>query len=244
MTPARRPNVNLTIYNFPVNDEPEYGVVTTVDADYNGIKGEFAISYGIDQESAIFVSLQLNGQPKSPCDITYYRLNNRVVARCTHQGYTFIEFDGTVTGTDPIPATIEQNEWWIKVSLAAGLFPGADYDYPPHVVRVHSTFGTAWQENVEGALKFGDSPWDPIADRLPLREVISSKLWTPTFLGREITTVGALDPVAFLPFCPSHRRFALALANLGSHAQLSLPLQRPAPRGWCDRCCPALFSGC
>ena len=64
--PGANANVNLTIYNFPVPDEPEYGIVTSVDADYNGTPGEYTLGYGIDQESAIFVSQRTNGQPKYP----------------------------------------------------------------------------------------------------------------------------------------------------------------------------------
>ena len=33
ITVGKEPNVNLTVYNFPVPDVPEYGVVTTVNAD-------------------------------------------------------------------------------------------------------------------------------------------------------------------------------------------------------------------
>ena len=52
ISPGANPNVNLTIYNFPVPDEPEYGIVTSVDAEFDGIAGEFTLGYGIDQESA------------------------------------------------------------------------------------------------------------------------------------------------------------------------------------------------
>ena len=69
--PGAEPNVRLTIYNFPVPDEPEYGIVTSVDADFNGTPGEFTLGYGIDQESAIFVSQETNGQPKYPCTTDY-----------------------------------------------------------------------------------------------------------------------------------------------------------------------------
>jgi acetoacetate decarboxylase len=74
------------------------------------------------------------------------------------------------------------------------------YDVPPHVVRVHSTYGTAYREELEPTLKLADSPWDPIAELLPVQEVLSAHLDTPTFLGREITLEGALDPEAFWPF--------------------------------------------
>ena len=100
--PGADPHVNLTIYNFPVPDVPEYGIVTSVNADYNGIAGEYTLGYGIDQESAIFISQETNGQPKYPCETHYYRFMNKVVARCTHQGYTFVEFEGESTGqNDP-----------------------------------------------------------------------------------------------------------------------------------------------
>ncbi|MEZ7991374.1 MAG: acetoacetate decarboxylase family protein, partial [Halioglobus sp.] len=36
ISPGANPHVNLTIYNFPVPDEPEYGIVTSVDADFDG----------------------------------------------------------------------------------------------------------------------------------------------------------------------------------------------------------------
>ena len=55
ITPGTDPHVNLTIYNVPVPDEPEYGILQTVNADYDGVAGEYALGYGIDQESAIFI---------------------------------------------------------------------------------------------------------------------------------------------------------------------------------------------
>ena len=196
--PGDSPNVHLNIYNVPVPDEPEYGVVTSVDAKYRGTPGIYAIGYGIDQESAILISREMNGQPKYPSEIAYYRMGDRVTARCSHQGYTFVEFDGRVTGAVAERPDYEQNEWWVKVSRAVG---GAEksYDFPPHVVRVHSTYGTQHLEDVEGTLSLGHSPWDPIQELLPQRELISAQLDTPTFLGREISLEGALDPDAFWP---------------------------------------------
>ena len=113
--PGANPHVNLTIYNFPVPNIPEYGIVTTVDANYDGTEGEYTLGYGIDQESAIFISQETNGQPKYPCDTTYYRMMDQVVARCTHQGYTFVEFKGTSSGVDE-----PMEEWDL----------GHDHDHP------------------------------------------------------------------------------------------------------------------
>lgn len=196
--PSDSANVHLNVYNVPVPDVPEHGVLITVDADYRGTKGRWAIGYAIDQESAIFISRDMNGQPKYPAEVTYYRMGDRVTARCSHQGYTFMEFEGRVTGPDAELPTYEENEWWVKVSRAVG---GAEksYDFPPHVVRVRSNFATTWCDDVEGELSLAPSPWDPIAELLPQRELVSAKLDTMQWLGREITLEGKLDPDAFWP---------------------------------------------
>ena len=201
ITVGKDPMVNLTVYNFPVPDFPEYGVVTTVNADFNGIEGEYTLGYGIDQESAIFISQETNGQPKYPCEIEFHRLGPTVHARCIHQGYTFLEFAGVSTGPVEPPPDFIQNEWWIKVSRAVSIGgPATGYDFPPHVVHVKSHYGTAWQESVEGELVLRDSPWDPLASRLPMRDKPNCYLWWPTFLDRSITLSDPLDPEGFLPF--------------------------------------------
>ncbi|MEP5763590.1 MAG: acetoacetate decarboxylase family protein [Halieaceae bacterium] len=199
--PGAEANVNLTIYNFPVPDVPEYGIVTSVDANYNGMAGEYTLGYGIDQESAIFISQETNGQPKYPCETHFYRMMNQVSARCIHHGYTFVEFKGQSSGElDPKDEWV-QNEWWIKSSRAVSVGgPASGFDFPPHVVHVQSKYGTAHRERVDGELVLLDSPWDPLASKLPMREQLSAHLWWPIFLDRSITLAGPLDADAFLPF--------------------------------------------
>ncbi len=193
--------VTLTIYNFPVHDEPEYGVVVTVDADHKGEPGLYALSYGIDQEAAIYVSQEMNGQPKYECDTTYYRMLDKVYARCTHAGYTFLEYEGKATEVVENPPDHTEDEWWIKVSRGVGMgHAQPTYDFPPHVVRVHSSYGTAYKQKVEGELSLPESPWDPIATCLPVVEAPEVHLWWPIFKGRDITLAGKLDPDAFWPF--------------------------------------------
>ncbi len=197
--PGREPNVHLSIYQVAVPDVPEYGIFITVDADYRGVQGVYTLGYGIDQESAIFISRDMNGQPKFPCDTDYYRFGESVTARCTHQGYSFVEFEGKVKQTLPIPENHEENEWWIKVSRAVGGVEKA-YDFPPHVVRVKSSYATAHVEAVDGQLTLLPSKWDPIATLLPMREYVGARLWWPTFRARANTLEGRLDPDAYWPF--------------------------------------------
>ena len=104
-----------------------------------------------------------------------------------------------LAGGQLVVSWVVEDEWWVKVSRAVG---GAEksYDFPPHVVRVKSTYQTLYQETVEGDLLLRDSPWDPLRKRLPVEGSISARLWTPMPLGREITLEGALDPDAYWPY--------------------------------------------
>jgi acetoacetate decarboxylase len=189
-------NVNLSIYCFPVPAEPEYGIVTSVDANYNGEKGIYVLGYGIDQESAIFISQELNGQPKYPCDITFYRMGPNVTASCVHQGRTFVEVKATSTGALPVEEPHSEIEWWIKSSRAVG---GEEkkYDFPPHVVKVRTDYTAVYNEGLDVDLTLNDSPWDPIASLLPIEGEVTAKLATKMFQDRVITLEGPLNPDAF-----------------------------------------------
>ncbi|HEX7095208.1 MAG TPA: acetoacetate decarboxylase family protein [Acidimicrobiales bacterium] len=206
LTPGRNPFVYINIYCVPVLGEPEYGVSTKVEADYDGMPGYYTLGLGIDQEAAIFISQELNGQPKFPCSVKYFRFGDQVEAACTHAGYTFLEFSGRATEELPPSAEIfrggeeyEENEWWIKVSRAVGGVEKS-YDFPPHVVRVHTSNRVLHAERVDGTLVLRDSPWDPYTELLPMREQISAHLVTADQPRREIALAGPLDPIAFWPY--------------------------------------------
>jgi len=197
--PGEDPHVNVTIYNVPILDAPEYGVVINVNADYDGTPGEYTLGIGINQEHVIYPSQERWGQPKFFADTHYWRMMDAVEARVIHAGHTFIEFKGRVVGAQEPVEDADQNEWWIKSMRDVDFTPG-QYDFPPHVVHVYSRYGTAHLEKVEGELTLRESKWDPIATLLPLREQVSAHLWTPTFLDRQIKLSGKLDGEKFWPF--------------------------------------------
>lgn len=197
MEPWGEPTVTVGVYCVPVNDEPEYGISTKIPATWNGVDGHFSLGIGIDQEAAIFVSRDTNGQPKFPCSVKYFRLGDTIEAHATHQGHTFLSYVGTVTGDGEAGAEVDDNEWWVKCSPAVG--GGDGYDFPPHVVRVNTTGSLRHVENLDGELTLRSSPWDPIADLLPARGPSTARLTTTQFTGRSVALDGALDPVAFQP---------------------------------------------
>jgi acetoacetate decarboxylase len=201
--PGEMPHVYVTVYQVPIQGAPEYGVVVKVDVRYEGTDGYYQLGTGIDQEQVIFISRELTGQPKFPCNIQYFRLGRKAVARCWHQGYTFLEFSGEVGDdiTDQAPSkVISENEFRIKYLRAAGGMEKS-YDYPPHVVKMSSTTTLEYRYDVEGDLVLRDSPWDPIAELLPLREQVSVHLQKATmdFSTYSSSIAGTLDPVAFWP---------------------------------------------
>jgi acetoacetate decarboxylase len=194
------PTVTVAFYCVPVLGEPEYGVSVKVPAAWNGVEGQYSLGLGIDQEAAVHVSAETNGQPKFLCAISFFRLGDTVTARATHQGYTFVEFSGQVVGTSPPRAgEFTEHEWWTKYSRAIGGQPGC-YDFPPHVVDVATTFEQRHLEDVKGDLTLLPSPWDPIDRHLPLVEAGTARLVTNQPKARVITNAGALDPDAFWPF--------------------------------------------
>lgn len=197
---ALAPTVTVGFYCVPVLGEPEYGVSVKVPAAWQGVEGQYNLGMGIDQEAAVHISAETNGQPKFLCEVALFRLGDAVTARATHQGSTFVQFSGQVVGeAEPRSGDVTEHEWWTKYSRAIGGVSGA-YDFPPHVVDVATTFEQRHLEDVEGELVLRDSPWDPIARYLPIVEPGTAQLVTHQAKARVITNAGPLDPEAFWPF--------------------------------------------
>ena len=195
------PTVTVGFYCVPVLGEPERGVSVKVQASWKGVEGNYNLGLGIDQESAVHISGETNGQPKFLCDVTYFRIDEAVTARATHQGYTFIEFSGHTADRETAPRAGDfvEHEWWTKYSRAIGGASGA-YDFPPHVVDVATTFEQHHIEELDGDLMLRDSPWDPIARYLPVVETGTAQLVTHRPKARVITNAGPIDAAAFWPF--------------------------------------------
>ena len=87
----------------------------------------------------------------------------------------------------------------IKSSRKIGGAEG-EYDFPPHVVRVHSVSERVEIEELSGDLCLRESPWDPYTELLPMREQVSAQLVRSAHKSREITNAGPLDPEGFWPF--------------------------------------------
>jgi hypothetical protein len=58
------PVVTVGFYCVPVLGEPELGVSVKVEAAWRGVAGQYTLGLGIDQEAAVHISGETNGQPK------------------------------------------------------------------------------------------------------------------------------------------------------------------------------------
>jgi len=199
LEPGAEPKVFITFYNVPIDNSPEYGTVVSVAAKYNGIEGEYTILFGISQEEPVILCQELWGQPKYPATTTYFRFGDAVEAKVCHQGYTFMEFKGTIKGQIDIPE-FEEYTWWVKKMRGGDYMNPTAWAYPPHVMKIYAKYGTEYAEKVEGELKLRESPWDPMTEYLPIRSSVNAYLWTPEFKDRSISVAGPLDPDKFLPF--------------------------------------------
>lgn len=193
--------VQISVYCVPVHGEPEYGVSIKIPAAYRSIPGWYTLGIGIDQESAIFISRDTNGQPKYPCSVRLFRLGDSVHASATHQGVTFLRVEGRSAGPPTAPANSEfaDNEWWIKVSRAVGEAEG-EYDLEPRVVRVAMEGTTVAEEPIEADVALVSSAWDPVADLLPPLGPHRVRFVANRIASRTIAVAGPLDPVAFWPW--------------------------------------------
>lgn len=194
--------VQLSVYCAPVQGEPELGVGVRIPAAWQGVAGQYTLGMGIDQESAIFISRETNGQPKYPCQVRYFRLDDRVVASACHQGTTFLAYEGRIGEDLPVTGeAVEEHEWWIKASRAVGS-TGAEvaYDLPPMVVDVRTVGTVTQRQALHGELELRSSAWDPVADLLPVWGEPAAELVSTRFTARSMTPAGPLDPEGFWPF--------------------------------------------
>lgn len=200
LEPCGEPVVQVNVYCVPVQGEPEHGISTKIPASFGGTEGSYCLGIGIDQESAVFVSRETNGQPKFPCAVSYWRIGDRVHASAEHQGTTYLAYDGTSAGVEEIADAPEvaEHEWWIKCSRAVG--GGEGFDLPPMVVDVRTSGVRVRTERLDGDLVLRDSDWDPYTALLPPRGPATAELVWTRHTGRDISVAGKLDPDAFGPY--------------------------------------------
>ena len=171
-----------------------------VDASYEGEAGEYPLVIPIDLESAIYISREMNGQPKELAEVALIREGSHVEGRVTRNGVTFVEIAGDLTDMLPNPAPFTQTQWWFKYSPAV---EGDGFDAGPFLVRSDDDFQTESLQRVDGKLVLRELASDPVVD-LPVREVVSMQLRNFSVVSRR-KMVGPIDAEAFKPY--AHQKY-------------------------------------
>ena len=199
--PGADPHVHVNIYNVPVKGEPEYGVSTKVVANYEGTPGYYGIGLGIDQESAIFISQELNGQPKFPCSIVYFRRDD--------VGRSALHAPGLHVPRVPRPGDRRRRRRPCRLRrarlvdqvVACGRrcreelrLPAARRRRGVGVSRPSAGRSSTGRSCCATARGTRTRPL------LPMREQVSANLVWSASKSRGITLAGPLDPIAFWPY--------------------------------------------
>lgn len=174
LAPAARPEVVAVVSQLTIHlgggMEFELGAGTFgVAAHHEGTPGTYQITMPMTNEVAVLSGRDTYGEPKKLAEIELGREGDEVWGRVTRMGMTYLELRGTVAASLG-PGKGQEYSYCFK-ALPSGE-EGKAFDVDPLLVRLDWRHKFDSVERVEGEVKLGDSPFDPVAD-LPVRRLVS-----------------------------------------------------------------------
>jgi acetoacetate decarboxylase len=174
LEPAARPEVCVTFSQVAVHVTPQFtleigSAVFGVRARYDGTDGIYLVTMPMSSEQAVLGGRDTYGEPKKIGQIECARDGERVAAKVTRMGFSYLEASGRV-GPALGPRSFLEHAFCFKASPACER--GRAFDADPLLVRLdwrHEQTG-AWRvEDAELVLR--ESPLDPVAD-VPLVKLV------------------------------------------------------------------------
>lgn len=139
-----------------------------VRATYAGAEGVYLLTMPMTAEQAVIPGRETYGEPKKIATIEFSAEGDRVAARVTRMGVTYLEVEGTL-GEALGARDFSETAYCIKA------FPscqkGKGFDQEPLLVRLDWHHQQTDVRRVRGELTLRDSAFDPVAD-LPLRKLL------------------------------------------------------------------------
>jgi acetoacetate decarboxylase len=169
-----KPEVCVTFSHVAMHLSPERtleigSAIFGVRALYDGVPGVFLLTMPMTTEQAVIGGRETYGEPKKIAQIEFSKEGNRVAAKVSRMGTTYLSVSGTV-GQALGPREFVEYGYCVKASPSCD--PARALDGDPLLVRLewrHQHSG-AWQMD-GGALVLGESPVDPVAD-VPVRRLV------------------------------------------------------------------------
>ena len=171
---ATDPVVCATFSHVAMKLSPEFTLeigsgVFGVKATYDGVEGIYLVTMPMTTEQAVLGGRDTYGEPKKIADIDFEREGDRVSAKITRMGMTYLEGRGRI-GASLGPRELTEHGYCFKVQPSCE--KGAAFDSEPILVRLTWRHRHNVVHSVEdGELILRESPVDPVAD-VPVRRLV------------------------------------------------------------------------
>lgn len=174
LVPAARPEVCVTFSHVAMEIGPgvsfEIGsAIFGVRASYDGVDGIYLLAMPMTAEQAVVPGRETYGEPKKIAAIEFSAEGDRVAAKVTRMGVTYLEASGTL-GESLGARDFSEIAYCVKA------FPscerGKGFDQDPLLVRLNWHHQQKEVRRVSGELTLRESPFDPVAD-LPVRKLVT-----------------------------------------------------------------------
>ena len=205
LVPAARPEVCVTFSHVAMELGPgvtfEIGsAIFGVRASYDGMEGIWLLTMPMTAEQAVIPGRETYGEPKKIAAIEFTAEGERVAARVTRMGVSYLEVEGTL-GASLGPRRFTEHGYCVKALPSCER--GKGFDQEPLLVRLDWEHEHERVQRVEGALTLRESAFDPVAD-LPVRRIVRLEYE----VGRTQSNGRVLRPIPgewLLPFL--HQRY-------------------------------------
>jgi acetoacetate decarboxylase len=170
---AARPEVCVTFSHVAMELGPgvsfEIGsAIFGVRASYDGAEGIYLLAMPMTAEQAVIPGRETYGEPKKIAAIEFSAEGDRVAARVTRMGVTYLEASGT------LGESLGARDF-TEIAYCVKAFPscekGKGFDQEPLLVRLNWHHQQKNVQRVTGELTLRESPFDPVAD-LPVRKLL------------------------------------------------------------------------
>lgn len=173
LLPAARPEVCVTFSHVAMQIAPgvdfEIGsAIFGVRASYDGAEGIYLLAMPMSAEQAVIPGRETYGEPKKIAAIDFETDGDRVAARVTRMGISYLEVEGTL-GESLGARDFSETAYCVKAFPACER--GKGFDQEPLLVRLNWHHQQSAVRRVSGALTLRESPFDPVAD-LPVRRLV------------------------------------------------------------------------
>jgi acetoacetate decarboxylase len=161
LEPAAEPVVRISLQRVAIEGRPPFGsAVFSVAARHGDVEGDYPLFMPQSTEQSVVGGRETFGEPKKLGQIDVTRAGDRVEATVSRLAHELIRVEGTVAGPLPLPPDQANIEFYFKFLRA----PDGDGITDPHLV--YGTYHRHYEvfEGIDGAVKLGDSPLDPVAD--------------------------------------------------------------------------------